>query len=89
MHQNLSLNGLSFMSSMTCSVASVHPISLGSREKTWWNSNSKCHCLPSQIRWPFFEVIQPAILLQGGEEEVLSLLSQEFNRLWLVRVFIV
>ena len=48
----------------------------------------QCHCLSSQIRWPFFEVIQPAILLQGGEEEVLSLLSQEFNRLWPVRVFI-
>ena len=26
---------------MTCSVASVHPISFGSKEKTWWNSNSR------------------------------------------------
>ena len=31
------------------------------------------HHLPSQIRRPFFEVIQPAILLQGGKEEVESL----------------
>ena len=49
----------------------------------------QCHCLLNQIRWPFFEVIQPAILLQGGKEEVLSLLSLELNRLWPVGVFIV
>ena len=47
------------------------------------------HCLLSQIRWPFFEAIQPIVLLQGGEEEVLSLLSREFNRLWPVGVLIV
>ena len=28
------------MSLMTCSTTSMHPISLGSREKTWWNSKS-------------------------------------------------
>ena len=88
MCRNLSLNGSSFMSSMTCSMASMHPISLGSREKTWWNSNSNATRLLSQIRQPFFEAIQPTVLLQGGKEEVLSLLSQEFNRLWPVGVFI-
>ena len=49
----------------------------------------QCHHLPSQIRQPFFEAIQPTVLLQGGKEEVLSLLSREFNRLWPVRVLIV
>ena len=44
--------------------------------------------LLSQLGWPFFKVIQPAILLKGGEK-VLSLLGQQFSRFWLVRVFIV
>ena len=39
--RNLSLNGSSFISSMTCLVALVHPISFGSKEKTWWNSSNK------------------------------------------------
>ena len=33
--------GSSFISSMTCLVASVHPISFGSKEKTWWNSSNR------------------------------------------------
>ena len=42
MHLNHSLNSSSSRSLMMCSVISVHPISLGSKENTWWNSRSRC-----------------------------------------------
>ena len=47
------------------------------------------YSLSSQLRWPFFKTIQPTVLLEGGEEEVLSLLSRQFSRFWFVRVFVV
>ena len=45
--------------------------------------------LSSQLGQPFFKVIQPIVLLKGGEKEVLSLLSRQLSRFWLVRVFVV
>ena len=32
------------------------------------------HCLLSELRQPFFQAIQPAVLTKDGEEEVLPLL---------------
>ena len=45
MHQNRSLNGSLLVSLMTCSVASVHPISFLSREKILWYSMRSCQAL--------------------------------------------
>ena len=47
------------------------------------------YSLSRQLRWPFFKTIQSTILLEGSEEEVLSLLSRQFSRFWLVRVFVI
>ena len=59
---NLSLNGSLLVTSVMCSIASVHPISLCSKEKTIWNSKSNiCTFLASSVcqsyrlfRPPFF-----------------------------------
>ena len=32
------------------------------------------YCLLGQLRQPFFKAVQPAVLLKGGEKEVLPLL---------------